>query len=116
MFSTLNDIDAFNKKTIEINDQYCSAVILTSKGYPEKYSKGLPISGIKKFDKRHLIFHAGTIQKNNQILTNGGRVIAIGGLGDNIKLSLNNSYDLVKDIHFEGMYYRKDIGSDLIAK
>ena len=116
LFSTINDIDAFNKKTIEINDQYCSAVILTSKGYPEKYSKGLPISGIKKFDNRNLIFHAGTIRKNNQILTNGGRVIAVGGLGDNIKLSLKNSYDLVNDIHFEGMYYRKDIGSDLIAK
>ena len=116
LFSTLNDIDAFNKKTIEINDQYCSAVILTSKGYPKKYSKGLPISGIKKFDNKDLIFHAGTIHKNNQILTNGGRVIAVGGLGDSIKLSLKNSYDLVNDIHFEGMYYRKDIGSDLIAK
>ena len=83
-------------KKIEINDQYCSAVILTSKGYPEKYSKGLPISGIKKFDNRNLIFHAGTIHKNNQILTNGGRVIAVGGLGDNIKLSLKNAYKNVK--------------------
>ena len=116
LFSTINDIDTFNKKTIEISDQCCSSVIITSKGYPEKYSKGLPISGIKKLDNRNLIFHAGTIHKNNQILTNGGRVIAIGGLGDNIKLSLKNSYDLVNDIHFEGMYYRKDIGSDLIAK
>ncbi len=116
LFSTINDVDTFNKKNVEISDQYCSAVILTSKGYPGKYSKGLPISGIKKADHRNLIFHAGTIHENNQIQTNGGRVIAVGGLGDNIKLSLMNSYDLVNDIHFEGMYYRKDIGLDLISK
>ena len=116
LFSAINDIDTFNEKTIEISDQYCSTVILTSKGYPGKYSKGFPISGIKKVDNKNLIFQAGTINKNNQIQTNGGRVISVGGLGDNIKLSLKNSYDLVNVIHFEGMYYRKDIGSDLITK
>ena len=66
--------------------------------------------------KNSIIFHAGTIKEENDIISNGGRVIACTGIGDTISESLNISYELAKKIDWEGKYYRKDIGKDLINK
>ena len=106
-----------NLKNIKINidNKITSTVILSSKGYPEKYQKGFKISGLDEV-KNSIIFHAGTIKEENDIISNGGRVIACTGIGDTISESLNISYELAKKIDWEGKYYRKDIGRDLINK
>ena len=106
-----------NLKNIKINidNKITSTVILSSKGYPEKYQKGFKISGLDEV-KNSIIFHAGTIKEENDIISNGGRVIACTGIGDTISKSLNISYELAKKIDWEGKYYRKDIGRDLIIR
>ena len=98
---------------INIDKKTTSTVILSSKGYPKKYQKGFKISGLNEI-KNSIIFHAGTIKEENDIISNGGRVIACTGIGDTISESLNISYELAKKIDWEGKYYRKDIGKDLI--
>ena len=98
---------------INIDKKTTSTVILSSKGYPKKYQKGFKISGLNEI-KNSIIFHAGTIKEENDILSNGGRVIACTGIGQTISESLKRSYELAKKIDWEGKYYRKDIGKDLI--
>ena len=98
---------------INIDKKTTSTVILSSKGYPKKYQKGFKISGLNEI-KNSIIFHAGTIKEENDILSNGGRVIACTGIGQTISESLKISYELAKKIDWEGKYYRKDIGKDLI--
>ena len=116
LLSVIEHNEEFKLKQIDISDKYCSAIILTSKGYPEKYEIGMPITGLEKCDDKYFTFHAGTIKEENEILTNGGRVIAISSLGEGIDESLQNAYTATKNIHFNGMYYRRDIGLDLISK
>ena len=106
------DMDLKNTK-INIDRKTISTVILTSKGYPEKYKKGFKISGLKEI-KNSIIFHAGTTEEEENILSNGGRVIACTGVGKNISESLQVSYELARKIDWEGKYYRKDIGKDLM--
>ena len=106
------DMDLKNTK-INIDRKTISTVILTSKGYPEKYKKGFKISGLKEI-KNSIIFHAGTTEEEENILSNGGRVIACTGIGKNISESLQVSYELARKIDWEGKYYRKDIGKDLM--
>ena len=97
---------------IKIRKNTASTVILSAEGYPEKYKKGLPISGFEKIENT-IIFHAGTIH-GTKILTNGGRVIACTGIGKNLSDALHYSYKLANKIIWEGKYYRKDIGKDLL--
>ena len=87
-------------------------VVLTSQGYPGKYEKGKEISGLEKFsqDGRIHIFHAGTLKKTTAFTTNGGRVLGVTGVGNSIKEAIDNAYSAVGKIHFDGVYYRKDIG------
>ncbi len=108
------DMDLKNTK-INIDRKTTSTVILSSKGYPEKYQKGFKISGLEEI-KNSIIFHAGTIEEEKNILSNGGRVIACTGIGENISESLQVSYELARKIDWDGKYYRKDIGKDLIKK
>jgi len=84
-------------------------VMLVSEGYPGNYSKGNVIRGFEKV-KESILFHAGTTQKDNNIVTNGGRVIAITSYSNNIKQALTTSYLNATLIEYEGKYYRKDIG------
>ncbi len=84
-------------------------VMLVSEGYPGSYPKGRVMKGFEKV-KDSILFHAGTTQSNNEVLTNGGRVIAITSYGDNIKEALRQSYENAEHIDYEGKYYRKDIG------
>ena len=85
-------------------------VVLASGGYPDAYKKGKAIAGITEAtNKGAIVFHAGTIEQD-QILTDGGRVLGITAIGDNFEQAIASVYDAVKSIQFEGMYYRRDIG------
>jgi phosphoribosylamine--glycine ligase len=85
-------------------------VVLASKGYPNKYEKGKIIYGLEEASKNALIFHAGTAKDDNNIVTNGGRVLGVTALGRNLRDAIDNAYAAVKLIRFEGMHYRTDIG------
>lgn len=101
-------------KTIEIkiDQRAATTIMLVAGGYPEAYEKGKVITGISGI-KDSIIFHAGTKAKGNQILTNGGRVIAVTSFGKDFREALKISNKNAKVIDFEGKYYRKDIGFDL---
>ena len=99
------------EKSIEIDTRYSVAVMLTSGGYPGKYEKGKVIKGIDDFEDG-LVFHAGTKQKE-QVITSGGRVIAVNGIGASLEKALRIAYQGCELIDFDGKYYRKDLGQDL---
>lgn len=103
------ELKDFNPK---LKDKYAVTVILASRGYPGEYEKGFEIVGIdeaKKLD-RVFVFHAGTVIKDSKILTNGGRVLNVCGIGDTLSEARERAYRGVKEIKFNGMHYRKDIG------
>ena len=103
---TLDKIDFhFDMKTY-------TNVVLASWGYPEKYEKGKRITGLDNVSES-TIFHAGTIKKDNNIYTNGGRVLSIVSSAPKMKEALRKSYNTISKIDFEGKTFRKDIGFDL---
>ncbi|PCH77752.1 MAG: phosphoribosylamine--glycine ligase [Flavobacteriaceae bacterium] len=97
---------------IELKDESAATVMLVAGGYPEAYEKGMVIQGLENVEGS-IAFHAGTIQKDNQLLTNGGRVIAVTSYGDDFKAALKQSYKNIDKICFEGVNFRTDIGFDL---
>ena len=100
-----------NLKNIEINysKEEAICVMLTSGGYPESYEKGKVISGLENLDSDIVVFHSGTKFDNENIVTNGGRVIGITAKGKTVKEAGKKVYENIKKINFEGMHYRKDI-------
>ena len=96
--------------TIETDDHACCTVVAVSGGYPGDYEKGKPIHFGETDNKDTIIFHAGTQQKGNGIVTNGGRVLAVTSFGNTINEAVQQSKETLEQIHFEGMYYRRDIG------
>ena len=100
------------EKSIELDEMTYTNVVLASSGYPENYEKGKVIEGIEDVLDSSVL-HAGTINKNGQVLTNGGRVLSIVSKSKNISGALKKSYDSIQKVHFEGKTYRKDIGFDL---
>ena len=111
LFSAVGNA-SLGTKSIEIDERYATTVMLVSGGYPESYEKGKLIVGLNQV-KDSIPFHAGTSKKNNEIVTSGGRVIALTSFGKNINEALNNSFKNAALINFEKKYYRKDIGFDL---
>ena len=101
-----------SKVKLEIDPRSASTVMSVSEGYPEKYEKGHWVKGVSEV-KEALVFHSGTSIEGNKILTAGGRVITVTGMGDNMSDALKKSYEGLLKISFKGMYYRKDIGLDL---
>jgi len=101
-----------NEKTYEVTSQTATTVMLVSGGYPEAYGKGKEISGFNSVEDS-IVFHAGTTLKDNKVLTNGGRVMAITSFGNSIEEALEKSYKSIDKIAFDKMNYRKDIGFDL---
>ncbi len=97
---------------IEIDGNTAVTVMLVSGGYPEDYEKGKEITGIGDVEGS-LVFHAGTKEFNGKIVTNGGRVLAVTSFGSDYKEALKKSYQNVDKLHFDKMYYRKDLGFDL---
>ncbi|MBD3725198.1 MAG: phosphoribosylamine--glycine ligase, partial [Flavobacteriaceae bacterium] len=87
-------------------------IMMVSGGYPEDYEKGKVISGIETV-KDSIVFHAGTALKDDEVVTNGGRVLAVTSYGKTYKEAIAQSYDSISKINFEKMYFRKDIGFDL---
>lgn len=103
---------SLNEINLEVDSRTAVTVMAVSGGYPEAYKKGKEITGLEtKSDS--LIFHAGTIKKEDKIVTNGGRVIAVTSYGSNFKEALATSYKSLKQFEFEGKNYRNDIGFDL---
>jgi len=105
-----------NQKLAEVDlvhdDQSATTVVAVSGGYPEAYQKGKKIHGLSS-KAESTVFHAGTILDQGNVLTNGGRVLAVTSLGADHTKALQKSYETLQDISFEGMYFRKDIGFDL---
>ena len=101
-----------DKTSIEIDERAATTVMLVSGGYPEAYEKGKLILGIENIQDS-IVFHAGTTIKNNKIVTNGGRVLAITSMDLDYKKALKQSYQNIEKLNFDAMNYRKDIGYDL---
>jgi phosphoribosylamine--glycine ligase len=99
-------------KSVEIDERSVATVMLVAGGYPGNYEKGKVITGIENV-KNSIVFHAGTKTENNNIVTAGGRVVAISSYGTNTKNALKTSYENAKIIQFDKKYYRKDLGFDL---
>lgn len=100
-------------RSLEWDNRACVCVVCAAGGYPGNYEKGKEILGLDKAAaiKDAAVFHAGTKLENNKIVTNGGRVLGVTGLGKTIKEAVDKVYAAVKVISFEGMHYRKDIGA-----
>ncbi|WP_058484842.1 phosphoribosylamine--glycine ligase [Defluviitalea phaphyphila] len=97
---------------VEWEDNAAVCVILASGGYPLSYKKGYPIKGLDKFkdSKDIIVFHAGTAKKEDEIVTNGGRVLGVTGIAKTLDEAIKIAYKGVEDINFEKMHYRRDIG------
>jgi phosphoribosylamine--glycine ligase len=101
-----------NTKTIEIDPRFATTVMLVSGGYPEAFEKGKEISKIEDCEGS-IIFHAGTKFEDGQVLTSGGRVIAVTSLNENMNEALSTSFKNAETINYDKKYYRTDIGFDL---
>lgn len=96
---------------IRWRDGACATVVMATPGYPGPYTKFLPISGIETItDPEIIVFQAGTVEQDDRLLTSGGRVLAVSGLGENLETAVERAYAGVQQIHFEGAHYRTDIG------
>lgn len=107
--------NTLSEKKLVVTPQTAVTVVCTSGGYPESYKKGFPISGLPTVPSDvTTVFHSGTVASKGDILTNGGRVLAVTSLGANIAQALTSTYQTIGHITYEGIYFRKDIGQDLI--
>ncbi len=103
---------------LEIDSRPTVCVVMASEGYPGKYITGKAITGLHKAAKVEgvEVFHAGTAVKGRQVVTSGGRVLGVTAIGDNIKEALDRAYLAVQEIHWQGCYYRRDIGHKALAR
>jgi phosphoribosylamine--glycine ligase len=99
---------------VEFDDRTVATVMLVSGGYPGPYNKGQEITGLERVQES-LVFHAGTAQKDEKVVTSGGRVIAVSSYGESIQEAIGRCYSNAQKINFNGRYYRSDIGFDLIT-
>ena len=111
LFESLES-ETLNQHTIEISDKSCATVVLASGGYPQYYQTKKHITGADQISDS-LVFHAGTTMEDSRLLSSGGRVLCVTSLGDDIHQAVKISYDNIQHIHFDQMYFRKDIGLDL---
>lgn len=100
-------------KTIAVDSDFALTIVVASDGYPDEYEKGKTISGLEEATGA-LVFHAGTRKQNNEVLTDGGRVLGITGKGKTLKAAQANAYAAAEKINWDGVYYRWDIGKDLM--
>ncbi|WP_282017074.1 phosphoribosylamine--glycine ligase [Salegentibacter mishustinae] len=101
-----------NEAILELDERTATTVMLVSGGYPEAYEKSKEITGFDKVEGS-IVFHAGTKNEGGKIVTSGGRVIAVTSFGNDYKEALKKSYQNAEKLHFDKMYYRKDLGFDL---
>jgi phosphoribosylamine--glycine ligase len=98
--------------SLEMDDRFATTIMVVSGGYPEAYEKGKVISGVSEIEDS-IVFHAGTSIKDGQLVTNGGRVIAVTSLDEDFKRAIKKSYQNIEKLSFDRMYFRTDIGFDL---
>ncbi|MGZ3494906.1 MAG: phosphoribosylamine--glycine ligase [Thermodesulfobacteriota bacterium] len=103
---------------IEWDNRSSVCVVMASKGYPGSYDKGKVITGLKEVSRMEgvFVFHAGTAVKDGQTITNGGRVLGVTGLGEDIPRAIEKTYEAVKKISWDGVYYRTDIGQKALCR
>lgn len=99
-------------ESFEIDQRAATTVMMVSGGYPEDYEKGKVITGLDQVENS-IVFHAGTTEKDGNVVTNGGRVLAVTSYGENFEDALKQSYQNVEKIKFDKSYYRTDLGFDL---
>lgn len=101
-----------DKRVVTFDKRAAICIMLVSGGYPQKYVKGYPISGLEETGDS-IVFHSGTKRENNQIVTAGGRVLAVTSYGKNKEDALKKSFEIAQKIQFQDKYFRKDIGQDI---
>ena len=101
-----------DQRAIAFDERAAVCVMLVSGGYPQAYKKGYPITGIEQVEGS-IVFHAGTAMKDGQVVTNGGRVIAVSSYGKDKAQALQKSFEEAQKIQFTDKYFRRDIGADL---
>ncbi len=101
-----------DKRYIEFDERAVVCVMLVSGGYPQEYKKGYPITGIENVEGS-IVFHAGTTMKDGEVVTNGGRVIAVSSYGKDKAEALKKSFEEAQKINFTDKYFRRDIGQDI---
>ncbi|MCF6129765.1 phosphoribosylamine--glycine ligase [Flavobacterium sp. AS60] len=112
LFQAVAD-EKLNEVSLEIDKRSASTIMVVSGGYPEDYEKGKEISGLEKVENS-LVFHAGTKLESGKVVTNGGRVLAVTSFGNDFQEAIKKSYQNIDKLHFDKMYFRKDIGFDLL--
>jgi phosphoribosylamine--glycine ligase len=105
--------EKLNEVSLEIDERSATTIMVVSGGYPEDYEKGKVISGLKDMEGS-IVFHAGTKLNNGNVVSNGGRVIAVTSYGNDFQEAIKKSYQNIDKLHFDKMYFRKDIGFDLL--
>ena len=108
MGSVSGTLDAMSP--ISWKDKSAVCIVLASKGYPESYPKGDEISGLDQTFEDGFVFHAGTKKQDVKIITNGGRVLGVTGLGDTLESAIKHAYEITEKISWENKYLRTDIG------
>lgn len=98
--------------SLQIDSRTAATIMVVSGGYPEDYEKGFEISGFENVTDS-IVFHAGTKSDEDKVVTNGGRVIAVTSFGNHYQDAIKKSYQNIAKLHFDKMYFRKDIGFDL---
>ena len=109
LFSCVNG--KLNEQKIEWEKYSACTIMCASKGYPGIYEKGKKILGLDNLEKNIIVYHAGTKEIDGEIMTNGGRVLGISATGNNLKEALSKAYEATRNISFDGMQYRRDIGA-----
>jgi phosphoribosylamine--glycine ligase len=97
---------------LEIDERSATTIMVVSGGYPEEFEKGKVITGLENITDS-IVFHAGTKLENNQVVSNGGRVLTVTSYGDNFEEAIKKSYQNIAKLQFDKMYFRRDIGNDL---
>ncbi|KAA3655733.1 MAG: phosphoribosylamine--glycine ligase [Chloroflexi bacterium] len=95
---------------VQRHDGGCATIVMAAPGYPGSYPKGLPITGLDAVPDDAFVFHAGTMQENGNVVTSGGRVLAVSALGVDVETAVSRAYAGIQAIHFEGAHFRTDIG------
>jgi phosphoribosylamine--glycine ligase len=109
MLASING--TLENECIKFKNGFAVDIVLASGGYPDKYEKGKIITGLNNLDSDIIVFHAGTKMDGDNLVTNGGRVLNVVGLGKDFKPTQQKVYREIKKIHFDKMHYRKDIGN-----
>ncbi len=109
---------ALKPEMVSWKDQAAVCVVAAAKGYPGSYEKGFPISGLDEAARLPdtFVFHGGTADKDGRVVTNGGRILGVTGLGDTVAQAIERAYECMGKIHFDGIHYRKDIGARALKR